>query len=98
MFHNYVNFKGKKYIFTQFHFHSSAENRIDNVILPMEIHFVHELKSVAFDPYYRMIRPLPCADRKFYDRACCQKRKTEKQTLFFCCGDLADKTIFACER
>lgn len=38
---SYVKFKGKRYYLSQFHFHTSAENRLNGMIAPMELHLVH---------------------------------------------------------
>ena len=38
---SYVMYDNKKYILRQFHFHSAAENTINRVYQPIEVHFVH---------------------------------------------------------
>lgn len=42
----YAVFKGYKFDFVEFHFHTPSEHRINNQILPMEIHFVHYNKEI----------------------------------------------------
>lgn len=38
---SYVMYENKKYTLRQFHFHSAAENTINRLYYPMEVHFVH---------------------------------------------------------
>ena len=38
---NFVTFNKSKYVLKQLHFHTSAENQVDGLITPMEIHLVH---------------------------------------------------------
>ena len=39
---SYIMYENNKYLLRQFHFHNSSENLIDNVLSPVECHFVHE--------------------------------------------------------
>ena len=39
---SYIIYENNKYLLRQFHFHNSSENLINNVLSPVECHFVHE--------------------------------------------------------
>lgn len=38
---SYVHYQDKKFVLLQWHYHASAENTVDNLYYPMEVHFVH---------------------------------------------------------
>lgn len=42
----YATFKGHKFNFVEFHFHTPSEHHIHNRPFPMEIHFVHYNKDI----------------------------------------------------
>ena len=41
----FTEFNGCKFKLEQYHFHNPSEHKIDNIIFPMEVHFVHKFED-----------------------------------------------------
>ncbi|MEM7549866.1 MAG: carbonic anhydrase family protein [Bacteroidota bacterium] len=55
---SYIEYKGKRYTFHQFHFHTPSEHHIDGLTYPMEMHMVHQAEDNESQSHYVVVAAL----------------------------------------